>query len=278
MSGKLEVLNCLVFDTPHSFWVESADELKADPRFSWLGYGDWSCTLSPDISDAICRKHDVAFASLQKFAGVSPGRPDGNELDEAWKPRNKALADAKFSADILLHACQDSSTIGDIPCSIDVSSNNIGIYWVYTFFVAYTNSKGWPVTEEDIDHINFNYNFVEYGDLVPSIVFDSSTFIYQSESTYDLTLRLEKGCVKDIAIEEYEQICITAVYEPEGKLFKTCSTASIFSESIEFGILLDIHYEPDSLTYHLEVYLKPSNRKYGGGSYYRTETIEAMQE
>ena len=65
-----------------------------------------------------CLKHDVAFASLQKFAGDDAdaplaNEPDGDELDEAWNPRNKALADEKLRADIRRYkediGCQDQS-------------------------------------------------------------------------------------------------------------------------------------------------------------------------
>ena len=55
LSNKLLVLNCLVFDTPHSFWVKGdassreAKQLKREidsptGRYAWLKRGDWICS------------------------------------------------------------------------------------------------------------------------------------------------------------------------------------------------------------------------------------------
>ena len=123
LRNKLLVLNCIIFTTPHSFWVKGnkksrdAEQLKAaiddpDGRYNWLKRGDWECTASPDGPKPSCLKHDVAYASLQKFGGydtVRPltSKPNDKELDEAWNPRNKALADALFKADISKYGCQD---------------------------------------------------------------------------------------------------------------------------------------------------------------------------
>ena len=67
-----------------------------------------------------CLKHDMAYASLQKFEGVNLIDPDTEreigdteELDITWNPRNKYLADDKFHADILKYGSQRSDlTIG----------------------------------------------------------------------------------------------------------------------------------------------------------------------
>ena len=55
LRNKLLVLNCLVFDTPHSFWVKGdassreAKQLKREidspsGRYAWLKRGDWLCS------------------------------------------------------------------------------------------------------------------------------------------------------------------------------------------------------------------------------------------
>ena len=111
--GKLDVLNCLVFGTPHQFWLDHADELqdriargyidennRTQPRLLWLGNGDWVCTdPATEAPVPMCKKHDVAYESLQKFGGTNPtnepgGEALGDERDETWNARNKALADA----------------------------------------------------------------------------------------------------------------------------------------------------------------------------------------
>ena len=73
--GNLDVLNCLVFDTPHSFWVDQSlktidtNALKASGRYDWLGYGDWECSSWLDGPLPTCLKHDVAWGSLRKVRG-----------------------------------------------------------------------------------------------------------------------------------------------------------------------------------------------------------------
>ena len=75
LRNKLVVLNCLVFATPHEFWVEQSayDEtnnaLVASGRFDWIGYERWDCTAWFDGPLPTCLKHDVALASLKKFIG-----------------------------------------------------------------------------------------------------------------------------------------------------------------------------------------------------------------
>ena len=70
-------------------------------HFSWLGFGDWICTPpAPQGPDLLALKHDMAYASPQKFEGVNLIDPDTEreigdteELDITWNPRNKYLAD-----------------------------------------------------------------------------------------------------------------------------------------------------------------------------------------
>ena len=156
LQAKLNVLNCLVFDTPHSFWVgNGANELKRriDTAYDWLGYGDWKCTLSPQGPVPACKKHDVVFASLQKFAGVAGSDRWGNELDAAWNPRNKALADAKYYADIATHGCQQSTGgANSTVCTLARLLGNAQMASGYFWGVAKVNHKGWPVTTQDYDH------------------------------------------------------------------------------------------------------------------------------
>ena len=81
LDNKLRVLDCLVFSTPHDFWVRGdgtrvADLLKgmidsSTGRYNWLDCGDWECTFSPDWLLPSCLKHDVAYGGLQKIAGMN---------------------------------------------------------------------------------------------------------------------------------------------------------------------------------------------------------------
>ena len=121
LTNKLVVLNCLVFSTPHDFWVGSSDgtgdveSLRTGPqadRWAWLAFGDWVCTSFFQGPVPSCLKYDVAWGSLKRFEVNSEDddvrAEDDDTLDEAWNPRNKSLADARFKADIAKHGCQNS--------------------------------------------------------------------------------------------------------------------------------------------------------------------------
>lgn len=60
VEGKLEVLNCLSFETDQDFWREQAkkDEtthfIESNDRYQFLGDGDWECSNSPDPVILVC--------------------------------------------------------------------------------------------------------------------------------------------------------------------------------------------------------------------------------
>ena len=208
LRNKLLVLNCLIFDTPHSFWVKGdassreAKQLKREidsptGRYAWLKRGDWECSsIAPAGPVPSCLKHDVAYASLQKFAGDDAdaplaNEPDGNELDEAWNPRNKALADEKFRADILKHGCQDQS--GEYAASVCWISTRGAIAGTFHYGVAEKNHKGWPVTTADIDDFTSNYRFKVCNEpVVPTV---SGLAVSKSGDTITASWDFEPGCV-----------------------------------------------------------------------------------
>ena len=170
IQGRLDVLNCLTFVTPHSFWVGDdaqtlrsrilgqytrEDGARVGPH-NWLGDGDWKCTFpAPQGPVPSCLKHDVSYSSLQKFAGDrgsdGTGLEDSYERDETWNPRNKSLSDSKFYADIRRHGCQNQ---GSTPYDTKVCEDlpNPAIAWFMHYGVAKENHKYWPVTPEDLQH------------------------------------------------------------------------------------------------------------------------------
>ena len=213
LSNKMLVLNCLVFDTPHSFWVRGdassreAKQLKREidsptGRYAWLKRGDWMCTKSPQGPVPSCLKHDVAYGGLQKFAGgdavaLLGNDPNGDELDEAWNPRNKALADEKLRADIRRHGCQDqpSNIFYAIFCRLPKASLANG----YHEGIQEFNNKGWPITPADVSDFTANYKFkVCSQPVVPTV-----SGLIASKSGYTITSSwdFEPGCVS-IALED----------------------------------------------------------------------------
>ena len=210
LSNKLLVLNCLVFDTPHSFWVKGdassreAKQLKREidsptGRYAWLKRGDWICSpkhVGVQGPVPSCLKHDVALASLQKFSGDDAdaplaNKPDGDELDEAWNPRNKALADEKLRADIRRHGCQDQSgTLAAIMCLLAREETIANRYFDA---VAKVNHKGWPVTNADINDFASNFEFEVCNEpVVPTV---SGLTVSKSGDTLTVSWDFEAGCV-----------------------------------------------------------------------------------
>lgn len=99
-------------------------------------------------------KHDVAYGGLQELDGEGAddhlaAAPDSEELDSAWNnPRNRALADHKYKADMSRWGCQDQDEgrLIDELCDLE----NSGIAAIYFWGVTDRNNRGWPVTNRDI--------------------------------------------------------------------------------------------------------------------------------
>ena len=210
LSNKLLVLNCLVFDTPHSFWVKGsassreAKQLKREidspnGRYAWLKRGDWICTpkyIGVQGPVPSCLKHDVAYASLQKFAGDDAdaplaNEPDGNELDEAWNPRNKALADEKLRADIRRYGCQDQSgTLAAVICRLGSKENLAG---TFHYLINKRNNKGWPIIRADLSDFESNYKFKVCSEpVVPTV---SGLTVSKSGHIITGSWEFKPGCV-----------------------------------------------------------------------------------
>ncbi len=178
LDEKLEILNCITFTPPVSWWQNelNTDYLKdlIDSDFTWLGGTYDECTKSPDLIVPGCRRHDIAYASLQKFEGS-----DSNSVqDKAWNGRNKYLADFQFhqyateeecEEDFfwdawldLLHAhspiaiAEDSFRIAlYLLCAPDVTKQEIADMYFDGVVVF-----GIPITMADADHALSNPLFI----------------------------------------------------------------------------------------------------------------------
>ncbi len=208
LDAKLDVLNCLAFDTPYDFWINNAESLKVriDSPNRWLGYGDWKCT-PPAWQGPVpaCLKHDVVFSSLQKFAGDNSGTEDSSSLDLAWNPRNKHLADSVFLVDIIEHGCQlESGYISEAICILD-AIRMIEQAHLMHWAVNRMNSKGWPVTTHDVQHTVANQRYVACS--VPQV---SDVLVERDyglfAQVFEVSWTYQSGCVSDITVNRY-RIC-----------------------------------------------------------------------
>ena len=229
-----------MFWTPHDFWVKGADDLKNSSRFNtWLGFDNWSCTTSPDFSDPICRKHDVAYATLQKLVGEH----DGNELDLAWNPRNKHLADAVLKADLNKHGCDQRSALASITlCSFGVPTSSI--HW----FVNHWNNKGWPVTQQDIDDTEIHPRFRLCG--IPTLTNVTPT---NRNPDFEVSWTYSPGCLSGITVDYYK-FCWS--YVQFGSRDEPCvypegdQTSSTFTRHWASEVTLEsVEIRPDDIVY-----------------------------
>ena len=188
LPGKMRVLNCLILDTPHSFWVDQSntDELvyridneyvRDDGRtvgpLDWLSYGDGNvCSHWFDGPSPTCIRHDFLWGSLKEFddSNVEYG------LDASWNPRNKHLADILFKASIAKYGCQNPSNLAKATwCFIFENSLQA---WLMGFGVVSTpwGNNNWPITERDILHVSNNPEFeVCDGPMISNISAQSDT-------------------------------------------------------------------------------------------------------
>ena len=278
LTNKLVVLNCLVFSTAHDYWVQGDDGSRdaerlrraidsPSARFAWLDRGDWECTLSPDGPVPSCLKHDVAYGGLQEFAGLDANAsptdpPDGDELDEAWNPRNKALADAKFKADIAKWGCQDPSNAAKFGiCRL--STSGFMAEHVYFWGTARVNHKGWPVTTRDLRHIDGLPRFIVCSEpVVPTV---SGLTASLSGNTITATWTLEQGCVGTTLADVSFDVTWFSGSHQLPTITSNVNTCAATGNEITCSYIFDL--PPAEAVTKVSISVVPLNREYGGDNY-----------
>ena len=276
----------MVFQTPHDFWLNKSGNKTTFGYYPWMGIGDWECSsiFGFDGPAPSCLKHDVAYASLQKFTGANPqnirgGWENGDELDEAWNPRNKSLADSKFYADVKKHKCELSA----------IGWRILTCWWPRDLMAGYffggvgnLGDRNWPVTEVDTEHIggyrntldadSSEYRFFPCYGLVPSTANVSVTHTLRRGFTMNWDNDLE-GCIPGITIKEIET-CITPVYHGTWEHRCTKATGTPTSAFISLGIYWNA--TPASLVI-VETRLYPDKWEYGEKYYSNVHYIHDIK-
>ena len=286
VTNKLKVLNCLVFHTPHSFWVSqlntsipSVARLRDNPKYSdWLESDDWECTF-PGLDGPMpaCWKHDFAFNGLQRFAGEADEDSWGSELDVTWNPKNKALADLRFKADILKYGCQNPSNIAKN--SVCTRTNVEMADW-YFWGVAERNHKGWPVISKDLRGFTTDPETLilqepdlrnEHFEICTEPVFPdiSDVRVVPSGDTVTLSWNFQAGCTAELSDVEFNATWyikppVLLYFAPvEGHATGSCTTAGDrVSCAYDFS-----HWQSGANIRHVELKIVPANREYGGEEY-----------
>ena len=280
LDNKLKVLNCLVFATPHNFWVEGSGTREADAlreaiddsngRFAWLDSGDWECTFPEAVIRAIlqgpvpsCLKHDVAYGGLQKIAGMNIQVADGTELDEAWNPRNKALADYKFRADIARWGCQDQTFAATLSGLCSVPSS-----WIATvpYFraVAKFNHKDWPVTTRDIGDFKIRPEFIGCAEPVVSRVTNVSEII-RRDDTLVTVWDWDPGCV-ETSLNDVSFYIEWEIASHPYRIENAFNSSDCAVNGTRHTCSHDLGHFTGAVT-GLTMYVVPRDRQYGGRHY-----------
>ena len=279
-SDKLDKLNCLVFDTPYSFWYNllgsTADNnslaMTSDDRYDWLGFEQWDCTLWPDAEVALpaCLRHDVAWATLRKIVGndgdgVKENDEDDDTIDATWNVRNKYAADEQFGIDIA--GCDPSSFL-TVLARCDFAK--LARSKVMVFGVRRINTKFWPHTEQDIKHVKeVNHEFIECPVPVPRVA--NVGLARQSDGTFLANWQLQPGCVSEISVDLY-LLNWRVRFTDEGitTISKQTSTANGDALSTTFS---PIHQQQPIASSDIQsvqllsIRLAPNDRDFGGFSY-----------
>ena len=218
----------------------------------------------------------MAYASLQKFTGANPrnilgGWENGEELDEAWNPRNKALADAKFYADVKKNGFELSA----IGWRILVCWVNLEFVAGYFFTgVGHLGDRDWPVTKEDIKDIGDakedldpdwpHYRFLPCYGLVPST---ANVSVTQTSGGFIVNWTNDLGgCVPDITINKIEA-CVTSFVKVLRRTGCKTQTGTPTSAVVDLDFIWN-RLHADSAAVELRLY--PDRREYGK-KYYRND-------
>ena len=265
--NRITVLNCLVFSTPHRFWRDRSRETRDDNAFKrddrwkvvrWFNYGDWRCSgplrlLNGPVPS--CLKHDVGY-STKRIAGVATDPEWNTELDEAWNPRNKALADLKLKVDIEKYGCENPSLAAYPVCLATPATVADKYYW----WLADVHHLGWPITQADFDHIESYYRFAVCDPL--KMTFGDEGLRRQSDGTFMVNWHLQRSCVPNNTYQYTLSLDVEFDKLPGHKFYShstTVSDDSATSATIDGRPLPGPEWDLGDATYFLWVDITPTN-------------------
>ncbi len=198
--------------------------------------------------------------------------PEGTELDEAWNPRNKALADAKFKADISKWGCQDSALDAYELCKwarngnrlIPGLGNRVIATHIYFWGTARVNDKGWPVTARDLRHIEGHPRFIVCSQpVVPTV---SGLTVSRLGDIITANWTFEPGCVPvtlaDVTFEVKWGIRRLVPFQSAIDRVTSCVT-----RGHEVACSYDFGFLSGSVLHTFEIFVTPKDREYGGDNH-----------
>ena len=165
-----------------------------------------------------------------------------DEIDEAWNPRNKTLADVKFYADTAKHGCQPRGFLSPGLCFLPSFGPLAKMY--HFGVTSWFGDRSWPITHQDYAHVGGyreeidpdspNYAYVNCGSPIPTI---ANIDIHQSVgSGYTITWDNVEGCVEGIEIASMN-LCIKLEYETPVYYLKCQNNLSSTATSTSFSLV-----------------------------------------
>lgn len=192
-------------------------------------------------------------------------------LDRTWNPRNKALADAKLWADVVEHGCEGSDEGERFVCVL----GNRSAAWVYFTAVAKFNTKGWPVTTQDLDHARAHRNsrnitggvsthaFVDCEALVPSVENVTVTRI-NNDDDFHVRWSHRDGCVDGI---DFDRIEVALYMRFDNGMWWSDSERNLSGTTTSATLEFDHFADLEPVWSLVEVKLHPADKKYGGDTH-----------
>ena len=269
LADMFTALNCIIFEKPHSLWVELKGNAAKRTAFMddisridfpWLHHQNFACSntvgalfITIDLPDpeggVSCLKHDLAYGSLQQFVADGPGLQPANNMDAAWSPRNKYLADHIFLIDGICGMKTGQERRECVPDAINPNKLVSAIMLVSWFTqrdyrsiiewvnpraqhlaVAQGNSKLWPITNQDVDHVKADQQFVDCA--APGIT-GSPTVRHVAGTTFQVLWQPSSGCTP---ITSTYSFCFGVMLAGSGRQEPYCSDYSVLhGQSYGYG-------------------------------------------
>ena len=287
---KINMLNCLIFDTDLEDWVtlklrdDDGSEFEATLNRYGFDEGDYRCSEDQEVlfgrrlgvppgettisHEAVCIRHDVAWNSLQEFVDDPPGSDIERRVDAAWNPRNKYLADAIA---FIEWQCVDDIGLQRLQCLTEnpdfwelVGKYQATEHGLRGKFVAEFNDFGWPISDQDVEHAKERPRFVMCDDPVPRA---SNFRVAQVGSSYRATWDFSPGCAVDLDDVWFELGWTVAGFSLHtgAEVYPNTSCSSLLGEiSCSYVFVDGIDWLEDS---YVSLYIYVQNR-HTGGLYY----------
>ena len=165
-------------------------------------------TIVPAKTVPYCLRHDVVYDTLRYLQG-DPQEDRAiadTELDKAWNPRNKDLADMTIGMEGIRVSCDPTQATSIHEAQDCAHSIALAQAWTSIIRTGPTLKTFWPVTDQDRDHAQLEFNSSgniattgkrarSFVSCLPATMDPRAT---QTASTLNFDLRRVASCVEEV--------------------------------------------------------------------------------